>query len=122
MLDTGINFTFPFNVDNGGNISAIGGDDAIRAKIVQLLFTSPGERVHQPEYGCGLLDLVFDLNDPILAASVEFTIGQSLTRWLSDEIRVEGVNVVSEDEYMQVEVAYISRKDMNTQAVKITFK
>lgn len=116
------NFVFPFLVSEGGRISAIGGDEAIRGKIIQVLFTSRAERVNQPEFGCGLFDLVFDMNDPILAASVEFTIGQALTRWLSNEIRIEAVNVVAEEENLLVEVAYVKRKDMATQAVRITFK
>ena len=40
---------------------------------------SPGERVNQPAFGCGLVNLVFDPNNPILAAAVEFTAGQALT-------------------------------------------
>ena len=84
MSDKG-SFGFPFSVTDGGRISATGGDDAIRGKIIQVLFTSRGERVNMPEFGCGLLDLVFDMNDPILAASVGFTIMQSLIRWLSQD-------------------------------------
>ncbi len=115
------NFVFPFIVSEGGRISATGGDESTRSKIIQVLFTSQGERVNQPEFGCGLFNLVFDMNDPILAASVEFTIGQALTRWLFNEIRVEGVNVVAHEEIMLVEVAYIKRNSMATQAVRITF-
>jgi len=115
------NFAFPFMVNEGGRISATGGDDSIRAKIIQILFTSRGERVAQPEFGCGLFDLVFDMNDPILASSVEFSIGQSLTRWMANEVVIEGVNAVAQDENIIVEIAYIKRSDMATQAVSITF-
>ena len=115
------NFVFPFMINEGGRISATGGDDSIRGKIIQILFTSRGERVAQPEFGCGLFDLVFDMSDPILASSVEFSIGQSLTRWMSNEIVIEGVNAVAQDENIIVEIAYIKRSDMATQAVSITF-
>lgn len=116
------NFVFPFAVNGDGRISATGGDDAIRAKIIQVLFTARGERVNQPEFGCGLFDLVFDMNDPILAASVEFTVGQSLTRWLASEIRVEAVNVVAQEETLLAEVVYVKRQDLVRQAVRISFK
>lgn len=115
------NFIFPFMVSENGRISAMGGDESIRSKIIQVLFTSRGERVNQPEFGCGLFELVFDMNDPILAASVEFTIGQSLTRWLANEILIEGVNVVAQEETMLVEIAYVKRSTLATQAVRITF-
>jgi len=115
------NFIFPFQVSDSGGIRSSGGDDNIRGKILQILFTARGERVNQPEFGCGLLDMVFDLNDPILAASVEFTIGQALVRWLPNDIRVEAVNVATENEKALVEVAYLKQIDMLVQAVRITF-
>lgn len=115
-------FGFPFSVTQGGRINATGGDVALRGKIVQVLFTSRGERVNLPEFGCGLLDLVFDINDPILAALVEFTITQSLIRWLSQDIKVEAVNVEVVNENCLVEVVYIRRQDLMAQAVRINFK
>ena len=86
------------------------------------MFTARGERVNQPEFGCGLFDLVFDMNDPILATFVEFSIGQALTRWLANEIRVEAVNVIAQEETLLAEVVYIKRQDQVTQAVRISFR
>ena len=84
-------FGFPFQVTPTGTIRPSGDEDAeLRGKIVQVLFTAPGERVNQPKFGCGLLNLVFDPNNTILAAAVEFTVGQALTRWLGEEIVVAG--------------------------------
>ena len=37
-------FSFPFAINIGGSINASGGDEAIRGKIIQVLFTAPGER------------------------------------------------------------------------------
>ena len=44
-------------------------DEHVRDLIEQLLFTSPGERVMRPDFGCGLLDLVFAPNSPELAST-----------------------------------------------------
>jgi len=115
-------FGFPFGVDNSGTIRASGGDDAIRGKIIQVLFTAPGERVNLPEFGCGLFNLVFEPNNTILAAAMEFAITQALARWLADDILVSGVNVESIEETVTVEVAYTKRKDLARQVVRIQFK
>jgi len=115
-------FGFPFRVDGAGRIHATGGDEAIRGKIIQVLFTARGERVHLPEFGCGLFNLVFEPNDDILAAATEFTIGQALTRWLRDDVVVDGVSVESVDEKIFVEVAYTKRQDLARQAVRIEFR
>jgi phage baseplate assembly protein W len=98
-------------------------DDAdLRAKIIQVLFTAPGERVNQPEFGCGLFNLVFDHNSPIMAAAVEFTVGQALTRWLGEELVVTAVEVQGREETLSVEVDYVRRKDLSRRAVRVHFR
>jgi phage baseplate assembly protein W len=115
-------FGFPFAVNSAGRITASGGDDAIRGKVIQVLFTAPGERVHVPDFGCGLFNLVFEPNDAILAATMEFTVGQALSRWLGDEIVVDGVNVEAGEETVTIHVAYTKRQDLSEQAVRIHFR
>ena len=66
-------FGFPFGVSPDGAIAPDPDEDVdLRGKIIQVLFTAPGERVNQPEFGCGLFNLVFDPNNTILAAAMEF--------------------------------------------------
>jgi uncharacterized protein len=113
---------FPFAIDMAGQVSATGGDDTLRGKIIQVLFTAPGERVNQPDFGCGLFNLVFEPNNAILGAAMEFTIGQALTHWLGDEIIVDGVDVTTAEETATVEVAYTKRTDLARQAVRIHFR
>jgi phage baseplate assembly protein W len=113
---------FPFTVESTGRIEGRRGDDRTRAKILQVLLTTPGERVNLPDFGCGLLDLVFEPHDAILAAAVEFTVGQALTRWLGDEIVVEGVDVQAQEETVAVEVAWVSRADRSTHAIRVQFR
>jgi phage baseplate assembly protein W len=113
---------FPFAVNEAGGISATGGDEALRGKIIQVLFTTPGERVNLPEFGCGLFNLVFEPNNAILAAAMEFTVGQALTRWLGDDILVDGVDVTAAEETVTIEVAYTKKVDLSRQAVRIHFR
>ncbi len=115
-------FGFPFSVNQTGRIQVSGGDEAIRGKIIQVLFTSPGERVNLPEFGCGLFNLVFEPNNPVLAAAMEFTVGQALSRWLADEIAVNAVDVEAEQELATIEVAYTKRADLSRQTVRIQFR
>ena len=119
MNQTG--FAFPLSINDAGSINATGGDEAIRGKIIQVLFTAPGERVNLPDIGCGLFNLVFEPNNDILKASTEFTVGQSLTRWLRDDIIVDGVNVARSEETITIEVAYTKKEDLSRQAVRIHF-
>jgi phage baseplate assembly protein W len=121
-MEANTTFGFPLAVNSGGRISASGGDVAIRGKIIQVLFTAPGERVNLPEFGCGLFNLVFEPNNEILAAALEFTIGQALARWLGDEIIVNNVSAEATETTASVEVAYTKRQDLSRQAVRIHFQ
>lgn len=121
-MNDAIAFAFPFSVGREGGISADGGDEAIRGKIIQVLFTAPGERVNLPEFGCGLFNLVFEANNDILAAAMEFTIGQALARWLGDEIIVDGIDVSSREETVTVEISYTRKQDLSREAVRVHFK
>jgi phage baseplate assembly protein W len=116
-------FGFPFHVSPAGTIQPVEDDDVeLRGKIVQVLLTAPGERVNEPKFGCGLLNLVFDPNNSILAAAIEFTAGQALTRWLGKDIVVTDVDVSSLDETLTVDVAYVRRRDQARQSLRIQFK
>ena len=122
-MDTqSMSFPFPFAINESGRIAASGGDEAIRGKIIQVLFTAPGERVNLPEFGCGLFNLVFESNDSVLAAAMEFTVGQALSRWLRDEIRVEAVSVEAEQENALIEIVYSKKEDFSRQMVRIQFR
>ncbi|MDN3522555.1 GPW/gp25 family protein [Halomonas ramblicola] len=122
MATRRLSFGFPFTVDPGGRVEASGGDEMLRGKILQVLFTAPGERLHRPDFGCGLFNLVFEPNDAVLAAATEFTVNQALLRWLSEEIVVDGVAIRHEGESVIVEIAYTRRADRQSQAVRVRFR
>ena len=102
---------YPFRIDGRGRSATTGPDDHIRDMIYQVLFTAPGERVNRPDFGCGLLELVFEPNSDALAAATQFMVQGALQRWLGDIIRVEDVEVSSEDSRLMVTVIYTRRED-----------
>ncbi|MFI6698224.1 GPW/gp25 family protein [Streptomyces sp. NPDC050509] len=100
---------FPFRVDRRGRTAHAAYDDHVRDLVEQLLFTSPGERVMRPDFGCGLLDLVFTPNSPELASAVELSVQASLQRWLGELIEVEALDVISEENVVRVHLRYVVR-------------
>jgi uncharacterized protein len=109
-----IQIDFPFHFDGRGRTALTGTDDHIRDMIEQLLFTSPGERVNRPDFGSGLLQLVFAPNSPELAAALQFTVQAALQRWLGDLIEVQALEVVSVDSTLRVAVQYTVRRSGET--------
>ena len=101
---------YPFHIDGRGRTATTGPDDHIRDMIEQLLFTNPGERVNRPDFGSGLLQLVFAPNSPELAAALQFAMQGALQRWLGDVIEVESLEVESDDATLRITVRYIVRQ------------
>jgi uncharacterized protein len=97
---------YPFRIDATGRVATTDPDDHLRDMLHQVLFTNPGERVNRPDFGCGLLQLVFMPNSDALAAATQFTVQGALQRWLGDLIQVERVEVTAEDARLQVVVVY----------------
>lgn len=98
---------YPFHFDSRGRTAQASNSDHIRDLIEQVLFTSPGERVNRPDFGCGLMQLVFAPNSDELATATEYLVQGSLQRWLGDLIHIEAVKVDSDDSTIQVTVQYI---------------
>jgi phage baseplate assembly protein W len=103
--------SFPFLPDARGRSAESDADGHIRDMIEQVLFTSPGERVNRPDFGCGLLQLVFAPNSDALAAAVRLTVGASLQQWLGELIEVGDLDVANDDATLTVTVSYVVRGD-----------
>lgn len=97
---------YPFDIDSRGRTATTDFSDHVRDMVEQLLFTSPGERVMRPDFGSGLLQLVFAPNSPELAAAVQFTTQAALQQWLGDIIDVDRVEAIAEDSKLRVSVGY----------------
>lgn len=105
-----MNIAFPFHFDSRGHTAAADYERHIRDMIEQLIFTNAGERVNRPDFGSGLLQLIFAPNSPELAAALQFTIQAALQRWLGDLIEVQALEVVSEDASLHVTLQYVIRR------------
>jgi len=94
-------------LDGRGRVATTEADDHVRDMIYQVLFTNPGERVNRPDFGCGLLQLVFEPNSEALATATQFLVQGSLQRWLADVVQVEQVEITSEEGRFMVDVVYV---------------
>ena len=105
-----MNIDYPFHFDQYGHTATTGDDDHIRDMIEQFLFTNPGERVNRPDFGSGLLKLIFAPNSPELAASLQFTMKSGLMQWLGDLIEVRDLDVTSDDAILNIRINYLVRR------------
>jgi phage baseplate assembly protein W len=110
-----MNVDFPSHFDTRGRTAETTDEDHIRDLIEQVLFTSPGERVNRPNFGSGLLQLVFAANSDALVAATQLTVQAALQQWLGDLIEVEAVRVERNDATLQVSLQYLIRRNQQRQ-------
>ena len=114
---------FPYRVDGRGRTAEAEHDDAhLRDMIEQVLFTVPGERVNRPDFGCGLLQLVFAPNSIGLAATLQVLVQGALQQWLGDLMRIDEVQVESVDATLSVQVRYTALRSQASHIASFTQK
>lgn len=111
---------YPFSFDGLGRTASAERGDHIRDLIEEVLLTAPGERVMRPDFGSGLLALVFEPNSTALAATTQMLVQGALQQHLSHLIAVQGVEVVNDDGALRVDVRYVVLRDRTTQSANFT--
>ena len=101
---------FPYQFDQLGRTGQCNKNKHIRDMIELVLFTSPGERLNRPDFGCGLLQLVFAPNNDITASTIQLTIQSSLNKWLGSLIDINNVSIQKEEEKLIIVVDYTVKK------------
>ena len=101
----GIGWKFPAIVeDSTGKIAMSAYEEDIQESIRIILFTSKGERVMQPDFGCGIHEFVFASINTMTLGLVETNVLESLSRW---EPRIKNITVqVTPDSRMGRKTSY----------------
>jgi phage baseplate assembly protein W len=97
---------FPYSVTELGRTQEANESAHIQQLIHQLLFTSPGERVNRPTFGCDLQRLVFASRRTELGIAIEAMVQGALAQWLGELIKVQSVVVQYGDAAVLVDLRY----------------
>ena len=104
-----MNVDFPYHIATDGRTATTDDADHVRDMIELLLFTHAGERVMRPDFGAGLLQLLFAPNSPELAAALQLTVQAALERWLGSVIEVRDLRVEAIEAELRVTLSYALR-------------
>ncbi len=110
----GVGVGFPIRPEANGALALAAYEDSVRQSILIILGTSPGERAMRPDFGCGLVDLVFEPNDATTAGHIADTVSEALLRF-EPRINVVTVDVRrgSEAEVLLIDIEYQVRATNN---------
>jgi phage baseplate assembly protein W len=92
----GRGWKFPINVEYRGGIEPSQYEKGIKEAIWIILGTSKGERAMNPDFGCGIYDLVFSVINTGSLGMIRESVREALTIW---EPRIDIMKIdVSQDE------------------------
>ena len=109
--DYAIGITLPIQIGNTAFNQSFITADQIKSNIKNLLLTKKFERLMQPEFGSGIQELLFNMNDELFADNLENTIVDTLSKWLPF-VNVETINIQQPSDY----------KDNNKVEVSVSFR
>lgn len=81
MANNFLGLQYPFFKGPRGLLAQKNGVDQIKADLLQLLLTNPGERVMIPNYGTPLRTLFFEPNDASLGIRAKQMISNAIVTW-----------------------------------------
>jgi phage baseplate assembly protein W len=108
--DYAIGITLPIQIGNTAFNQSFTTKEQVQSNLKNLLFTKKGERLMQPDFGCGLQELLFQQNDDSLEEQIEDVINSAVETWLP-YIKINSIDIVSE----------ATQKDANRINVSVTY-
>jgi len=100
----GVGIGFPFELGPHG-VALAAHEESIAQSIWIILGTAPGERLMRPDFGCGIHNLLFSVNNATTAGLAEFEVRHALLMW-EPRINVKNVRVTTERERLIVSIDY----------------
>jgi uncharacterized protein len=92
----GVGWSFPVDLqtegENQGEVKLAAYEESVRQSILIILGTAKGERVMRPDFGCGIYDLVFEVNSASTNSSIAQSVRESLLQF-ETRIDVRGIQV-----------------------------
>lgn len=110
----------PLRLDGGARTARTTEQDWLRDLIRAVLFTSPGERPHRPDFGSGLLQLLFQPASAEVATTVHFLVEGTLQQWVGHLVEIGAVEVEAQDNTLLVTVTWTERRTGLTRTESFT--
>jgi Bacteriophage baseplate protein W len=92
----GVGWSFPVDLqtegENQGKVKLAAYEESVRQSILIILGTAKGERVMRPDFGCGIYNLVFEVNSASTASRIAQSVRESLLQF-ETRIDVRGIQV-----------------------------
>lgn len=117
-MSQGIGITLPIRLGNTGYFEqSFDTLTQIKSNFINLILTRKGERVHQPEFGCGIHDYLFEQLTPENIEGARLSVINAVDKWMpflelvQFEIRDTPTDI--DNNRLQLYVGYRLRRNPN---------
>jgi phage baseplate assembly protein W len=122
--DYAYGITLPIQIGNTAFNQSFTSFEQVKSNIKNVLLTKRLERVMNPDFGSGLQELLFEMNDEILVSDVESVIRDAVEKWLPyvtlETVDVEVSNELKDRNQLNVSVTFRVSNNPNLDSVTIT--
>jgi hypothetical protein len=107
----------------GENTAPVKNEAAIYNALTNIISTPKGSVPGHPEFGCGMDKYIFELMDPMIAASIEAEIKYALDRW-EPRVTVREVDVIDDPDYNRIliKIKYFIKSDIQSNEYEYIYK
>ena len=113
-----IGFTLPLRRANGGYFE-MSNDlmTQIKSNFINLVSTMKGERLSNPEFGCDIHQVIFDMNDTDLYPRAREAVERAVARWMPyiqlDQFEVETTDSQRDKYQAKIFMSYVLTEQPN---------
>ena len=113
-----IRFTLPLRRANGGYFE-MSNDlmTQIKSNFINLVSTMKGERLSNPEFGCDIHQVIFDMNDTDLYPRAREAVERAVARWMPyiqlDQFEVETTDSQRDKYQAKIYMSYVLTEQPN---------
>jgi uncharacterized protein len=122
--DYAIGISLPIQIGNTAFNQTFQTVEQVKSNIKNLLLTKKGERVMQPEFGSGLQEALFEMNDNDLEERLEDIINNAIETWLPyvtvDSVDIQASNESKDRNKVNVSIKYKYSNNINLNEVTFT--
>ena len=94
--------------------------EQVKANLINLLLTQPGERVNEPNFGVGLKHFLFEQNIDI--DSLNTVINEQINFYIPEISLIDTVVDFLDDEHLLfIKIIYSINSDNTTDAIQLNF-
>ena len=100
---------FPVSINLNGGVSSSQLEENVRQSLFVILGTAPGERVHRPNFGCRIHDLMFAPNNMMTAARAEVYCEEAIYKFEPriDKVACNAMANADEPNRLDIRIEYV---------------